>query len=126
MDNYYSNPDLFWELHCKEVFACGTYQSNQKNFPKARTQAKLKKSGECVFRRDGPLLCLKWHEKKDVTMLTTIHEAVFVETRKVDREGNKIEKPEAVFYYCSQMGGIDLSNQLLNYFSFLQKSTKWS
>ena len=24
MDNYYSSPDLFWELHCKEVFACGT------------------------------------------------------------------------------------------------------
>ena len=24
MDNYHSNPDLFRELHCKEVFACGT------------------------------------------------------------------------------------------------------
>ena len=30
-------------------------------------------------------------------MLTTIHEAVFVETGKVDKEGNKIKKHEAVF-----------------------------
>ena len=108
------------------MFACGTCRSNWKNLPKAVTKAKLKKNGECVFRRDGPLLCFKWREKKDVTMLSTIHKAVFVETGKTDREGNKIEKPEAVYYYCSRMGGVDFSDQLLNYFSFLRKSTKWS
>ena len=59
-------------------------------------------------------------------MLSTIHEAIFVETGSVDRVSNKIEKPEAVYYYCSRMGGVDLSDQLLNYFSFLRKSTKWS
>ena len=64
--------------------------------------------------------------KKNVTMLTTIHEAVMVETGKTDFFGNKAEKPEAVYYYCGQMGGVDLSDQLLNYYSFLRKSTKWS
>ena len=108
------------------MFACGTCQSYRKNLTKAVTKAKFKKNGECVFRRDGPLLCFKWREKKDVTMLSTIHEAVFVETGKTDREGKKIEKPEAVYYYCLRMGGVDLSDQLLNYFSFLRKSTKWS
>ena len=86
----------------------------------------LKKKGECVFRRDGPLLCFKCREKKDVTMLSTIHKAVFVETGKTDKEGKKIEKPEVVYYYCLRMGGVDLSDQLLNYFSFLGRSTKWS
>ena len=43
-------------------------------------------------------------------MLTTIHEAVMVETGKTDFFGNKVEKPEAVYYYCGQMGGVDLSN----------------
>ena len=126
MDNYYSSPDLFLELHNKECFACGTCRKNRKNLPKAVTAVKLKRKGDCVFRRDGPLLCLKWWEKKDVLMLSTIHEAIFVETGKVDRVGNKIEKPEAVYYYCSRMGGVDLSDQLLNYFTFLRKSTKWS
>ena len=78
-----------------------------------------------MFRRKGPLLCLKWREKKDVTMLSTIHEAVLVETKKIDRNGQKIEKPEVVYYYCGCMGSIDLSDQLLNYYSFLRKSSKW-
>ena len=90
------------------------------------TKVKLKKKGDCMFRRNGPLLCLKWREKKDITMLTTIHEAVMVEMGKRDILGEKIEKPEAVYYYCGRMGGVDLSDQLLQYFSFLRKSTKWS
>ena len=49
--------------------------------------------------------------KKDVTMLTTIHEAVMVEMGKQDILGEKIEKPEAVKYYCGRMGGVDLSDQ---------------
>ena len=47
-------------------------------------------------------------------MLTTIHEAVMVETGKHDALGEKIEKPDAVYYYCGKMGG------------FLRKSMKWS
>ena len=33
--------------------------------------------------------------KKNVTMLTTIHEAVMVETGKTDFFGNKVEKPRS-------------------------------
>ena len=42
--------------------------------------------------------------KKDVTMLTTTHEAVMVEMGKCDALGEKIEKPETVYYYCGRMG----------------------
>ena len=74
MDNYYSSPELFLELHFKETFACSTCRSNRKNMPESVTKAKLKKKGECVFRRNGPLLFLKWKEKKDVTMLSTVRD----------------------------------------------------
>ena len=43
MDNYYSSPDLFLELHNKECFACGICRKNRKNLPKAVTTAKLKR-----------------------------------------------------------------------------------
>ena len=59
-------------------------------------------------------------------MLTTIHEAILVETGSQDREDNKVEKPESVYYYGGRMGGVDLSDQLLNYYSFLRKIMKWS
>ena len=67
------------------------------------------------------MLCFQWWEKKDVTMLSTIQGAVFVETGKTDKEGKKIEKPEAIFYYCLRMGGVELSDQLLNYFTFFEE-----
>ena len=112
----------FLELHYLETFACGTVRGKKK----AVTEVKLKKKGDYMFRRNGPLLCLRWREKKDITMLTTIREAVMVEMGKQDILGEKIEKPEAVYYYCGRMGEVDLSDQLLHYFSFLRKSTKWS
>ena len=69
IDNYYTSPELFYELHNKETFSCGKARPNRKGMPKSVTKAKLRKKGECVFRRNGPLLCLKWREKKDVLML---------------------------------------------------------
>ena len=43
MDNFYSNPCLYKELHWCSTFACGTCRSNRKYLPKAVTKAKLKK-----------------------------------------------------------------------------------
>ena len=54
-------------------------------------------------------------KKRCVTMLTTIHEAVMVEMGKCNALGNKIEKPEAVYYYCGRMGGVDLSDQFVTF-----------
>ena len=73
-------------------------EGGERIYQKAVTKGKLKKKGDCMFRRNGPLLCLKWREKKDVTMLTTIHEVVMVETGRRDILGEKIEKPEAVYH----------------------------
>ena len=64
LDNYYSSPELFSELHYLETFCCGTVCSLRKNLPIAVTKVKLKNKGDCVLRRNGPLLCLAWKEKK--------------------------------------------------------------
>ena len=104
LNNCYSSAELFSELHYLETFCCRTVHSLRKNLPLAVTKVKLKNKGDYVFRRNRPLLCLAWKEKKkakkNVTMLTTIHEAVMVETGKTDFFGNKVEKTEAVYYYC--------------------------
>ena len=51
MDNYYSSPCLYEELHWHSTFACGTCRSNRKYLPKAVTKVKRKQKDECVFRR---------------------------------------------------------------------------
>ena len=84
---YYSSPELFEELHCCETFAAGTCRVDRKKLPKGVTKAKLKEPGDCVFRRNGPLLCFKWQQKerkKGILMLSTIHEAILDDTGKKD------------------------------------------
>lgn len=130
MDNYYTSPELFEELYAKDTYACGTVRKNRKGLPQAVTGAKLKKnSGEAVFRRNttNQLLCLKWCDKRNVLMLSSIHDANMVDTGKVDREtGHIIEKPECIYEYIKKMGGVDLGDQMMTYYSFLRKSVKWS
>ena len=60
-------------------------------------------------------------EKKGCDYAKQIHKAVFVETEQVD----KIEKSELFTTLVDGWGGgVDLSNQLLNYFLLLQKKYK--
>ena len=57
-DNYYNSPDLIDLLHKRKTCACGTVRNNQKSFPLAVTQTKLKQ-GETVFHLKNNLLALK-------------------------------------------------------------------
>ena len=69
---------------------------------------------------------IKWHDKRAVTVLTTIHAAVHVESNKTDAQGKRILKPLAIVDYIKKMGGgCDTSDQLIPYYSFLWKSIKW-
>ena len=112
------------ELFFHSTYACGTVYQNRKSLPKAVTTAKLKKT-EAVFRCNGPLLAIKWCDKRALTVLTTIHAAINVATNKTDTWGNRMLKPLAVVDYINKMGGCDTSDQLMSYYSFLQKSIKW-
>ena len=52
---------------------------------------------EFVFTCNGPKLAIKWLDKKTVTVITTIHEATEVVTKK-KYTGENAVKPEAIFY----------------------------
>ena len=109
------------------MWYCQSWHS--KNLPHAVVKQKVKKNPQKVIAfldKTMHYYVLDEKNRSLVTVLTTIHEAVMVEMGKVDREENKIEKPEAIDYCCGWMGGTDLNDQLLNYYTFLQKSLKWS
>ena len=124
MDNYYSSPELMEELFFCSTFSAGTCRGNRKGLPKAITKCKLK-PGEVCFRQNDALLCIKWCDKRSVLILSTIHEAVDINTGKIDRHGFPILKPEPVHDYTMKMRGCDISDQLMTSYSMLRRSVKW-
>ena len=125
MDNYYSSPELMMELWDKKTYSAGTVRCNRKGLPNSCSKAKKLKKGETVFRRNGPLLALRWCDKRSVYMISTIHSAQMVSTGRVDHQDNTISKPEPIFFYIKLMGGVDLGDQMMSYYSFLRRSVKW-
>ena len=124
MDNYYSGPELFMEMHTRDTFACGTVRKNRKGLPQSITNAKLRK-GEGVFRRNGPLLAIKWCDKRMVYMISTIHEANLVEVAKFGEVNNKMWKPVIIQDYISKMRAVDVGDQMMSYNNFVRRCLKW-
>ena len=97
MDNYYSSPELFWELYDAETYACGSVQKKRKGLPIAVSSAKLKK-GESVFRRNDALLALKQDDKHAIYMITTIHDAKMVDISIAMREISSQSQLSNIFH----------------------------
>ena len=107
------------------MHACGTFRKNQKSLPLAVTQAKLKQ-GEIVFHCKNNLLALKWMDKREVYILSGLHNATNVISKITNYKGQKVTKPQAVFLYNRYISSVDLTDRFLQYYSFLCKSVKWS
>ena len=121
-DNYHTSMDLMHELLSRYTFACGTVHANRKGLPVAVTKSKLKK-GESVFRCKGEILCLKHHDRREVCLLSTIHDDNEVLVK--NRFGNHVLQPEVIVAYNQHMSGCDLADQLMTSYSFLRHNLKW-
>lgn len=123
LDNYYTSPELAAELDANDTYLCGTVRVNRKGMPRAFPLIKLK-AGDSVYRRKGNMLVIKFHEKRDVHIISTVHEATYTILQN-RRYGGDLVKPTAVVDYCKHMGGVDLSDQLLQYYESLRRTVKW-
>ena len=128
MDNYYSSPHLFSDLHCLGFGACGTVRTNRRGLP-AEMQAKLKKGDVTSTTIDGHTIALRWMDKRPVNMLSTIHDDALVtkerRTRHAPGGREEIRKPAVVVEYNMYMGGVDKGDQLLSYYGFSHRTVKW-
>ncbi|CAF4632136.1 unnamed protein product, partial [Rotaria sp. Silwood2] len=105
VDNWYASPALFELLHRNKTGACGTVRKNRKGLPSLT--AKLN-TGESQYSHTNILLALKWQDKREVLILSTIHSPVYVNTGKIDRRtGEDIRKPLCILDYTKSMGGVD-------------------
>lgn len=133
-DNFYTSTKLFKALHDRKIAACGTYRLNLKDGPRTDLNALTKKSerGSIRWIREGPIVYVKWMDAREVSICSTIHPAHSGETvqrRMRERGGSWTKKtipcPTPVAKYNENMGGVDLSDQLIQYYSAQHKTMRW-
>ena len=123
IDNWYSSPTLFQHLLYRGTGACGTVRANRKGMP--AFSPKMKK-GEVEFQQNGSQLAVKWHDKRDVHMLTTVHSSTMAQTERIDHAtGEKKLKPSCVLDYNKKMGAVDKADMVNSFVECARKTTKW-
>ena len=130
VDNFYSSPTLFISLRKVGIGACGTLRCNKRGTPNEikRPATKMSKGDIITAASDG-ILFLKWKDKREVTILTTIHDNSTISKRRRTRSApggfEDVFKPHAIEQYNRYMGGVDKMDQYLSYYGFPRRTFKW-
>ena len=130
MDNFFSSPTLFTELANRGTGACGTLRPNRVGTPPEIKAAKLKKNDPPKFVRNGNIMYIAWMDKKQVSLITSLHnDAVMAKTVRCRDPANQnrreIQKPMAIEAYNQFMSGVDLVDQKLWTYLSVHRSVKW-
>ena len=126
MDNFYTRPILFKDLLVKKFAASGTCRVARKEFPKALVPISTLPRGTSCFQCYSNLTAAHWQDKRDIYVLSTI---IGDNTTKVSwRSGSEVlsvECSEIIEDYNNFMGGVDVSDQYMCYYSVGRKTMKW-
>ncbi|KAF2887253.1 hypothetical protein ILUMI_18920, partial [Ignelater luminosus] len=121
-DNYYTSVSLATELLDKKTHLIGILRSNRKYNPKEVVQKKLKTKEVFAQENETGIVVLKWHDKRDVLMLSTVHKD---DLKQVKQRGGETNKPEVVVDYNQAKAFIDILDQIKSYSHCLRRGTKW-
>jgi len=125
MDNYFSSPDLFNDLATKQIYCCGTVRPNRKGMPQDFGPKRMTlKRGDLQVRTRGDLTTILWKDKRDVRILTNIHDPP-AEGNFCDSNGKAI-KPQIVADYNRHMGYVDKGDRMANSYSINRRTWKWT
>ena len=121
-DNFFSSVKLLEHLESNDTYACATVRCNRKDLPPC-AKDKLR-PGEKLVRQKGNVVFTKWHDKRDVSVISTNCSPLAVDV-VVNRRNQQVSKPSVIDQYNKHMGGVDLADQLRKYYSVGRSSFKW-
>ena len=128
-DNYYSSPVLFEDLLAAGTTATGTIRTNRKHFPKILKRAsgeRPQERGTTTFAYHNNITVVRWIDNRDVYAISTLNSDLLTKVkRQVDGTVKEITCPEIISDYNSFMGGVDLADQAMCYYSMGRKTLKW-
>ena len=123
VDNWYSSPKLAQFLHEKDTGLCGTIKKHRCGLPKLTE--KLEK-GELKLAHNMIWLALKWQGKKEVWIITSVHEIAYAFTGKKHYiTGEEKIKPNCIIEYNKNMGGVDNVDRQLALAQSIRKALNW-
>ena len=124
-DNFYTSPTLFLHLYNRRMGATGTMRL-RKGCPKALYKAKLKNKGDKKIMNNGPLVVMKYKDRKDVVVLSSVYSTKGVDVGRIDHVSKQpIKRPGCIHKYNAFMGGVDRSDQMLKYEGLRRRHIKW-
>ena len=117
-NNFFASTKLMEDLLAQDTYACGTVRSNRKDLP---PYAKNKlRQGEKVCAQRGKIIFTKWHDKKDISFLSTnvlpSEPSRLVARKKKNGQNIQFEKPRVANVYTADMGGVDRADQLRSFY----------
>ena len=119
---FFSSVTLLEHLEANGSYACATVRCNRKDLPQyAKEKLFL---GEKVVSQKGSAVFTKWHGKRDVSIISTNCSPLAADV-VVSRQNQDVSKPAVVDKYNKHMGGVDLADQLRQYYSIGRSSYKW-
>ena len=121
-DNFFSSVTLLEHLETNDTYACATVRCNRKDLPHCAKE-KLR-PGEKVVSQKGHVVFTKWHDKRDVSVVSTNCSPLAPDV-VVRRRNQNVSKPAVIDLYNKHMGGVDLADQQRQYYSVGRSSYKW-
>ncbi|XP_066928278.1 piggyBac transposable element-derived protein 4-like [Clytia hemisphaerica] len=123
-DNYFTTIHLMQDLASNSTFTCGTIRSDRGRFPASFTAKGKLERGESEFRCNNNNLAVRWKDKRDVYVVSTIHGNSI---KQVQRRGEEepVSKPTMICQYNSFMNGVDKCDQKISSYDMQRKTRKW-
>lgn len=130
-DRYFTTIPLLDALIDKAIDGTGTIMTNRVKNINFRSDTAMKQGDFPEFRRvDGKAVIVKWKDSKSVTIASTCTGASPVESvkrwSKKTKEYIDVPSPAVVRRYNSFMGGVDVCDQLVEYYRISIKTKKWT
>jgi len=126
MDRFYTSSKVLEYLWDNRTNGVEKVMAICRGLPKDTVvNVKLKK-GQMAFGRNGPQICIKLKDTRDILVTSTCHSADMASVT-IKARGGLIRKfkPVAIIDYNKYKTGVDHGDQMITYYPFKRKTLKW-
>lgn len=132
-DNWFCSVQLIEALKKLGIHSCGTIRANRMRNRELETEKELRKKGRGSFdfkvEKDNNVLLVRWLDNKVVQLASSYAGVDTLDEVKrwsaSDKTHVSVSRPEIVKVYNETMGGVDLADQLIEYYRIPTRFTKW-